>query len=259
MGKKKRMVAFIVCVAMAVTLFGGVALAEDINGSHAAADAGDTAAENKTPAQPEETDEGNTEETVAENMEETAGEKNRLPGAEKETAVLAVASLEIERTDAVSAEEVIDVPIEGLTISGGSLKGIDETWLKSEYPNVETPNLRVKIPSGVTEIASNALRGTSAYHIVSVDFSEAASLKAIRSQAFMYNTYLSGELVLPESLKTLEKSAFNGCTGLTGITLPSGLETLGTTDSGSVFNGCSGLLYIKVTGGDPGAVFAGVR
>ena len=102
---------------------------------------------------------------------------SRLPGAEKETAVLAVASLEIERTDAVSAEEVIDVPIEGLTISGGSLKGIDETWLKSEYPNVETPNLRVKIPSGVTEIASNALRGTSAYHIVSVDFSEAASLK----------------------------------------------------------------------------------
>lgn len=255
MGKKKRMVAFIVCVAMAVTLFGGVALAEDINGSHAAADAGDTAAENKTPAQPEETDEGNTEETVAENMEETAGEKNRLPGAEKETAVLAVASLEIERTDAVSAEEVIDVPIEGLTISGGSLKGIDETWLKSEYPNVETPNLRVKIPSGVTEVASNALRGTSGYHIVSVDFSEAASLKVIRSQAFMYNTYLSGELVLPESLKTLEKSAFNGCTGLTGITLPSGLETLGTTDSGSVFNGCSGLLYIKVTDGDPGAVF----
>ena len=58
-------------------------------------------------------------------------------------------------------------------------------------------------------------------------------------------------------IKTLEKSAFSGCTGLTGVILPQTLEVLGTSNgsSGSVFNGCTGLEFVRTAGGSETADF----
>ena len=61
-------------------------------------------------------------------------------------------------------------------------------------------------------------------------------------------SYLSGVLDLSDTkITTLGKSAFRGCTGLTGVILPATLEVLGDSSngSGSVFSGCKGLQFVR--------------
>ena len=60
---------------------------------------------------------------------------------------------------------------------------------------------------------------------------------ALRSQ-----TFITGNLVLPSSIKTIEKDAFTNCSRLTGITLNEGLETLGE----GVFKSCTALTSINI-------------
>ena len=60
---------------------------------------------------------------------------------------------------------------------------------------------------------------------------------ALRNQAF-----ITGNLVLPSSIKTIEKDAFTNCSRLTGITLNEGLETLGE----GVFKSCTALTSINI-------------
>ena len=68
----------------------------------------------------------------------------------------------------------------------------------------------------------------------------------------MDRSEISGVIELPNSVVVLEKSVFYGCSGLTGVYLPTGLEQIGTANSGSVsgsvFYGCTGLQFIRVTG-----------
>ena len=58
-------------------------------------------------------------------------------------------------------------------------------------------------------------------------------------------------------VETIEKSAFSGCTGLTGVILPDTLEVLGTSDggSGSVFNGCSSLQFVRTSSSEEDTIF----
>lgn len=72
------------------------------------------------------------------------------------------------------------------------------------------------------------------------------------------NCPLTGELDLSNTkVETIGKSAFSGCTGLTGVVLPETLKIMGDSDgsSGSVFNGCTGLKYVRTNGGKEDAVF----
>ena len=48
-------------------------------------------------------------------------------------------------------------------------------------------------------------------------------------------------LTLPSGVTSIGHSAFSGCSGLTSLTLPSGVTSIGT----STFSGCSGLKYIR--------------
>lgn len=69
---------------------------------------------------------------------------------------------------------------------------------------------------------------------------------------------ISGVLDLSNTkVEAIEKSAFSGCTGLTGVILPQTLEVLGTSNgsSGSVFNGCTGLEFVRTAGGSETATF----
>lgn len=98
-----------------------------------------------------------------------------------------------------------------LEIKGtGVLSGLDV----SSYSAVITS---VKLPEGITSIASNSFAGLS-------------SVKSI---------------TIPSTVTTIDNYAFKNCTGLESIQLPSGLTTLGV----GVFSGCSSLKSITIPAG----------
>lgn len=167
-------------------------------------------------------------------------------------------------------DDPIVVPEYGYIIQSGNLLGINATWLDTVASGGDPVWLVLKIPDRingqtVTQIArspsgsfnrncladsSKNLAAGSRYQISSVDVSDAVHLKTFGSQAFMYRSEISGVIELPNSVEVLDKSVFNGCSGLTGVYLPTGLKQIGTTSSGSVFKGCTGLQFIRVTGQD---------
>jgi len=66
-----------------------------------------------------------------------------------------------------------------------------------------------------------------------------------------YNTYPIGDLVIPDSViyngntywvTAIGSNAFNGCEGLTTVTIPGTVITIG----GSAFNGCTGLTSMTI-------------
>ena len=166
----------------------------------------------------------------------------------------------------------IVVPEHGYIIHGGNLLGISATWLDTVASGRDPVWLELEIPASingqtVTQIArspagsfnrdcladrSRDLAEGSRYNISSVDVSGAVHLEKFGSQAFMDRSEISGVIELPNSVVVLEKSVFYGCSGLTGVYLPTGLEQIGTANSGSVsgsvFYGCTGLQFIRVTG-----------
>lgn len=201
-----------------------------------------------------------------------------VPASDAETVESAQpvpASLSARATRAIgtSAENPMPVPNDQLVIQNGTYYGISKTWFESINPDKGTMYFSVSIPSNVTSIASDGFRdsyGTDkkkygavtsndnlgSYRIVALDFSQATSLTTINSQAAFGLTALTGVLDLSKTkLHTLYKSAFNGCSGLTGVILPATLQNIGNNSSGSVFLGCSGLQFVRTAGGNPEAAF----
>ena len=160
----------------------------------------------------------------------------------------------------LTADDPMVVPEEALTISGTILKGISQDWLDENKPqDGSTLYLKLVISDSITELGDGykGFRLGTGYSL-QVDFSTAKNLTKINNQAFMYATALHGELDLSHTkITTLGKSAFSGCTGLTGVILPATLEVLGDSSngSGSVFSGCTGLQFVRTAGGDENAVF----
>lgn len=174
-----------------------------------------------------------------------------------------------------SPEDPMQVPDEGLVIKNGVYYGVSRDWFETlGLGQNDVLYFSITIPDTVTTVASDGFRDSYSsektnqgavtyndkigrYTVVAIDFSQASGLTTIKSQAAMYCP-LSGVLDLSATkITTLEKSAFNGCTGLTGVILPATLEVLGAADgsSGSVFNGCTGLQFVRTAGGDANATF----
>ena len=160
----------------------------------------------------------------------------------------------------LTADDPMVVPEEALTISGTILKGISQDWLDENKPkDGSTLYLKLVISDSITELGDGykGFRLGTGYSL-QVDFSTAKNLTKINNQAFMYATALHGELDLSHTkITTLGKSAFSGCTGLTGVILPDTLVVLGEADgsAGSVFNGCTGLQFVRTARSDKDAVF----
>ncbi|MGN8896668.1 S-layer homology domain-containing protein [Flavonifractor sp. HCP28S3_F3] len=151
-----------------------------------------------------------------------------------------------------SADNPLEVPTEGLNISGGICKGISSTWFDQINQNQSTVYLSVKIPSNVTTIDTNSFSFLLPANakLVSLDFSEATALTTIKNQAALNCSSLTGVLDLSNTkVTTIEVNAFRGCTGLTGVVLPDSLTTLGKADgsSGSVFLECSSLRFVTTS------------
>ena len=177
----------------------------------------------------------------------------------------------------VTVDKVIEVPEKGLCIVNGTYYGISKKWYDSVNPDKEVLSLSVGIPENVVVVANDALRDswssekerrgavvdydgggvyTDKYHIVKLDFSDATGLTTINNQAALNCSEISGVLDLSNTkVETLGKSAFSGCTGITGVILPTTLKNIGSEESGSVFRGCTGMEYVRTAGGDADAVF----
>ncbi|MCU6748796.1 leucine-rich repeat protein [Faecalicatena acetigenes] len=179
----------------------------------------------------------------------------------------------------IDTNGIIEVPTEGMIITGGVYYGISKDWYAQNNPDGKVLSLALTIPNNVTTIYNDGFRDswssqkqsqkcitnynydgdktyTDKYTVVDIDFSNAANLTTINSQAAMSCTSLTGVLDLSYTkLETLGKSAFNGCTGLSGVIFPETLKNIGSTDSGSVFNGCMGLQFVRTTNGNSGTIF----
>lgn len=175
----------------------------------------------------------------------------------------------------LSPDDPMVVPTDGMLIKGTTYYGISKAWFEEINPDKATMYFSVKVPGSVTSIINDGFRDSyttdkknngavtsydnlGRYNMVAIDFSEATSLTTINNQAAMRCSYLSGVLDLSKTnITTLGKSAFSGCTGLTGVILPDTLEVLGEADgsAGSVFNGCTGLQFVRTARSDKDAVF----
>lgn len=175
----------------------------------------------------------------------------------------------------LTADDPMVVPADAMVINNNTYYGVSKTWFAGVNPDEGTFYVALQIPGTVTTIANDAFRdnytGDKATYgavtpydnlgqckVAAIDFSQATGLTSIKYQAAMYCSDISGVLDLSNTkVETIEKSAFSGCTGLTGVILPQTLEVLGTSDgsSGSVFNGCTGLEFVRTAGGSETADF----
>lgn len=175
----------------------------------------------------------------------------------------------------LSPDDPMVVPADAMVINNNTYYGVSKTWFASVNPDKGTLYVALQIPDTVTTIANDAFRdnytsdkakygavttnnGLGQCTVAAIDFSQATALTTIRYQAAMRCSYLSGVLDLSHTkITTLGKSAFSGCTGLTGVVLPDTLEVLGEADgsAGSVFNGCTDLQFVRTARSDKDAVF----
>ena len=97
----------------------------------------------------------------------------------------------------------------------------------------------VEVPcNSSSTLTTGETRTTNAY--TSVEIGDCVSV--IGEGALKSQVYLRGSLVLPSSIRTIEKDAFTNCGKLSGVTLNDGLETLGE----GVFKYCTGLTTVTI-------------
>ena len=106
----------------------------------------------------------------------------------------------------------------------------------------------VTIGNSVTSIGSGAFSlcsGLTSVHIsdiaawCNIDFGD-------NPLYYAHHLYLNGEevkdLVIPNSVTSIESWAFRNCSGLTSVTIPNSVESIG----GAAFHGCSGLTSVTI-------------
>ena len=123
----------------------------------------------------------------------------------------------------------------------------------------------INIPNNVTSIGSDAFAfcsGLTAVHITelaawcNISFGN----RSANPLPIAHHLYLNGEeikdLIVPNSVTSINNYAFSGCSGLTSITLPNGVTSIGSY----AFYNCSGLTSITLPNGVTsilGGAFAG--
>lgn len=209
-----------------------------------------------------------------------AKENENVIQDEKVSETINVASYQNDVNENLKSDnQVIEVPIEGMVITGGVYYGISKEWYTQNNPEGKVLNLSLTIPNNVSTINNDGFRDswsqekqnqkcitnynydgdktyTDKYTVVNIDFSNATNLKEIKNQAAMGLSSLTGILDLSKTkVEKIGKSAFKECTGLTGVILPSTLKSLGDASSGGVFSGCSGLQFVRSADGKSDAIF----
>lgn len=104
------------------------------------------------------------------------------------------------------------------------------------------------IPEGVYEIPGNCFDYNQ---LSSVKFP--SSLKIIREYAFEHGSRLGGKLIIPEGVVSIGKQAFENCSQIQSLELPSSLQTIQT----NAFNGCNGISGIICHSTEPPTIQSG--
>lgn len=94
----------------------------------------------------------------------------------------------------------------------------------------------VKLPKNLTVIPHGLCEDDT--YLTKVTFPE--KLEVIKNQAFYHCSRLTGDIVLPSTLKEINSLAFGDCTSLKSITLPNSVETVGQ----AAFNGITDRIYL---------------
>ena len=108
--------------------------------------------------------------------------------------------------------------------------------------------ISVTIPNSVASIGAGAFEDCRS--LTSVHISDIATWCNIQFYSnplyYAHHLFLNGEeikdLVIPNSVTSINSSAFSGCTGLTSITIPNSVTSIGS----SAFYGCSGLTSVTI-------------
>ena len=262
----KKVCSFLLAGAMMLTVFpytGNAVYTQDNTEITQSAEneATTTPADNNNTANMIETEQQETKKTLTQDLLENENSKQEV------------------LTSIIDTNEVIKVPTEGMVITGDVYYGISKQWYKTNNPDGKVLSLSLTIPDNVTTIYNDGFRDswsnekqrqgcitdynydndkkyTDKYTVVDIDFSKATNLTTINDQAAMRCSSLTGVLDLSHTrIETLGKSAFNGCTGLTGVILPKTLREIGNKNGGSVFYGCTGLQFVRTFEGDRNAIF----
>ena len=105
----------------------------------------------------------------------------------------------------------------------------------------------ITIPNSVTSIEYSAFNGCSALTSMVVEsgnttYDSRENCNAIIESST--NTLIAGcqNTVIPNSVTSIEYSAFNGCSSLTSITIPDGVKSIGN----SAFYGCSSITSLTI-------------
>ena len=109
----------------------------------------------------------------------------------------------------------------------------------------------ITIPSSVTSIGAYAFRGCSGLASIKVDSNNPKYDSRSNCNAIIHtssNQLIVGckNTVFLNSVTSIGDGAFDGCTGLTNLTIPSSITYIGS----AAFNCCSGLANVKVESGN---------
>ena len=108
------------------------------------------------------------------------------------------------------------------------------------YPDVNLNNI------DVSELGDDVLKDlfSDDIYMINPDISD-WNIKSIPNRFFYKNKQIK-EFTISDSVTSIGKSAFSGCSGLTSVTIPNSVTSIGR----SAFEGCSGLTSIIVKSGN---------
>lgn len=190
-------------------------------------------------------------EIIDEGISDWENDRNSHEGAAREYLIVNVTTPgTIDAVIAASGRQVSKV--RNLKVTG-KINSRDFEVMNQKMASLNALNLKEVVivadeNNPADKIPDNAL--TQKYSLTSLVLPD--RLKIIGFRAF-FGTYITGSLIIPEGVETLEDDCFGGCGSLTGqLSLPSTLKHIGTSrDKGEcgAFGGCSFVCELNLPDG----------